>query len=264
MNLSLIILTYNQPEALALILKSAEQQSIWPDEVIIADDGSGKETRNLVKSWQKKFPVPLHHVWHKDKGYRITAIRNLAVKKSAGEFLIFSDGDLFFHPRFIEDFKRNMKKGKALIGSRVFLTQSATRLRLRDERIDPVYPLFSEEIEANRLNSIRLPFVNRLLKTLKFSANIRGGLSGIWRKDLESINGWNEEFEGWGLEDTEFIARLFHSGVSIRKIKFQALTYHLWHMKQTQKQASQNQKLLRNTIDNKLIRCKKGLVDYPE
>jgi glycosyltransferase involved in cell wall biosynthesis len=260
MKLSLIILTYNQPGALALILKSIALQTVLPDEVLIADDGSGDETRILIRTWQEHFPVPLLHVWHEDRGCRASAIRNQAIKKSTGDFLIFSDGDLFFHPRFIEDFRKNISDKTALIGSRVFLTKSASRRRISKNRIRPVFPFLSPEIELNRLNSIRFPLLNHWLKPVQFSVRLRGGLSGVWRKDLEAVNGWNEEFTGWGLEDTEFVARLFHAGISFKKIKFQAITFHLWHEQQTRDLLPQNQLLMEETITGKWVQCRKGLV----
>lgn len=259
MKLSLIILTYNRPDALALILKSAEQQTVLPDEIIIADDGSTAETQILIRSFQKKYSVPLLHVWHEDTGYRISAIRNQAVKKSTGDFLIFSDGDLFFHPRFIEDFKRNALDGFALIGSRVFLTRSATRERLQKKWDHPVSPLFSRQIEKNRINAFRVPCLIRFQKPLKPGKNIRGGLLGVWKKDLAAVNGWNEEFTGWGLEDTELVMRLSNYGIRFKKIKFQAITYHLWHEMQTRDLLSRNQKFLMDTLEKKSVKCRKGL-----
>ncbi|RIH63589.1 glycosyltransferase [Mariniphaga sediminis] len=259
MKVSLIIVTYNRPAALAIILKSVVNQSVYPDEIIIADDGSTKETQQLIESFQQKFPVPLLQVWHEDKGFRAAAIRNKAVKKSSGEYLIFSDGDLFFHPRFIEDFRRNIRKGEALIGSRVFLSESATKRRTRTKKKRFAVPFFSPEIENNRLNAVRLPFLNTLLKPLHFSSNLRGGLLGTWKKDVMAVNGWNEDFSGWGLEDTELVARLFNGGVTFRKIKFQAITYHLWHRVQSREQVLINQQLLEKTITGKFIKCKNGL-----
>ncbi len=260
MTLSLIILTYNRPDALALILLSIEKQTVFPDEVIIADDGSTDVTKELIKQREEGFPVPLKHVWHEDKGYRIAAIRNKAVRTCSGEFLIFSDGDLYFHPRFIEDFKKNAEMGVALIGSRVFLSEKATRSKIMQQDCRPVFPLVSPEIENNRFNSVRIPFVFNLLKPVKHSKNLRGGLLGVWKKDLEAVNGWNEAFTGWGLEDTEFVTRLFHSEVVFRKIKFMSLTYHLWHPMQKRENVGQNMRLLDLTIQKKLIKCREGLV----
>lgn len=259
MKISLIIVTYNRPDALSIILKSIEKQAVLPNEIIIADDGSTRETKQLIAKFQQNFPVPLLHVWHEDKGFRAAAVRNRAVIKSSGDYLFFSDGDLFFHPKFIFDFKKNAKKGEALIGSRIFLSESASQKRIQNKNCDAVFPLFSTEIETNRINSVRLPLLNNLHKPLRYSSNLRGGLLGVWKKDLERVNGWNEEFSGWGLEDTELVARLFNSGLMLRKIKFQAITYHLWHKTQNREQLSKNKKILDKTISEKTVKCTKGL-----
>ena len=259
MKVSLIIVTYNQPNALSLILKSIEHQTVLPDEVIIADDGSTSETAQLIASTKQSFPVPLLHVWHEDKGFRAATIRNRAVRKSTGDYLIFSDGDLFFHPQFIHDFKKSAKKDEALIGSRVFLSKRATLKRIQNNNYGAVFPLLSTEIETNRINSVRLPILNKLYKPLKYSSNLRGGLLGVWKNDLERVNGWNEEFLGWGLEDTELVARLFNSGLLLRKIKFQAITYHLWHKTQSREQLSKNKQKLEKAISDKTVKCIKGL-----
>ena len=232
---------------------------VLPDEVIIADDGSGKETQETIHKFQQNFPVPLLHVWHEDKGFRAAAIRNRAIKSCSGEYLIFSDGDLFFHPCFIRDFKRNARKGEALIGSRVFLTQAASIKRITNKNCNPIIPLVSKEIETNRLNAFRFPLINKFFKPLKYASKLRGGLLGVWRKDILAVNGWNEDFTGWGLEDTELVARLFNNGVIFSKIKFQAITHHLWHEIQSREKVSNNQKLLDKTVQEKLSWCKNGL-----
>ncbi|SHF97368.1 Glycosyltransferase involved in cell wall bisynthesis [Mariniphaga anaerophila] len=263
MKTSLIIVTYNRPGALSLILKSIERQTVLPTEVIIADDGSTDDTLQIINTFQKKFPVPLLHVWHEDKGFRAAAIRNSAIKSSSGDYLIFSDGDLFFHKNFIRDFKTHARKNEALIGSRVFLKKTATDSRIANQRANAVFPLLSEEIETNRLNSLRFPLINKFLKPLKYSSRLRGGLLGVWKKDILAVNGWNEDFQGWGMEDTELVARLFNQGLIFKKIKFQAITYHLWHKIESREKVSTNQLLLEKTVTEKLKWCSYGLKKEP-
>jgi glycosyltransferase involved in cell wall biosynthesis len=258
MKISLIIVTWNRPKALSLILKSIEKQKVLPDEVIIADDGSGKDTEQTILNFQKSFPVPLLHVWQEDRGFRAAAIRNRAIKFSSGDYLIFSDGDLFFHPEFIRDFKRNAKPGEALIGSRVFLKEQASKQRILKQNCKPVFPLVSSEIGTNRLNTIRFPLIYKFLQPLNYSPKLRGGLLGVSRKNILAVNGWNEKFTGWGLEDTELVARLFNNGVVFRKIKFQAVAYHLWHRVLSREQVKQNQKLLDITVQKNLTWCNNG------
>ncbi len=261
---SLIILTYNQPDALALVLKSIEQQTDLPDEVIIADDGSTVETRIVIETIQKKASFPIKHVWHEDKGFRIASIRNKAVKACRGDFLIFSDGDLFFHPHFVADFKKNRKKNRAVIGSRVFLTKKSSLRRITHGDVHPPTPYISPEIEKNRLNSMRIPILNRLWREEKKGDRLRGGLIGIWKSDLENVNGWNEDFIGWGREDTELVIRLMNNNIVLKKIKFQALTYHLWHPVACRNEIEKNQSRLMDTLINKRIRCKNGLFHTTE
>src|ERR1700712_962551 len=100
---SLVISTYNWPQALELCLKSVATQKHLPDEVIIADDGSGEETRLLIDKYKKDFPVPLLHLWHEDKGFRKTIILNKAINQSSFEYIIQVDGDVILEKHFISD-----------------------------------------------------------------------------------------------------------------------------------------------------------------
>lgn len=259
MKISLIILTYNRPDALEAVLKSILNQVIQPDEVIIADDGSGPETRELVYRYKALCPFSLKHVWHEDLGYRIAAIRNKATLKSTGDYLIFSDGDLLLHPRFIKDFQKQAKTKTAWIGSRVFLTPETSHRVICGRTNRQVWSFLSGEIAANRLNSVRLSFISALFPAVHHTGKMRGGLLGVWKEDLLAVNGWNEEFTGWGMEDSELVSRLYFSGVTIRKLKFAGITYHLWHPVADRKFLDKNREILDQTLRNQESWCKNGL-----
>src|SRR5690349_16761621 len=110
-SVSLIISTYNWPDALELCLQSVQQQRLLPGEVIIADDGSSKETGQVIERFQKRLLVPLHHIWQTDEGFRLGMIRNKAMAAAKGEYLIQIDGDLVLHPDFVYDHVHAAKKG---------------------------------------------------------------------------------------------------------------------------------------------------------
>ena len=110
MTCSLIIATYNWYQALELVLLSVSKQTILPDEIIIADDGSNKETKNLVEKYQKKLRTPIKHVWQEDEGFRKTKILNKSFFQAKGEYIIQIDGDIIIHSKFIEDHLKNAKK----------------------------------------------------------------------------------------------------------------------------------------------------------
>lgn len=96
MKISVIVSTYNHPSYLTLVLDSLKNQvNAGEYEIVIADDGSGPETKKVVEDFQKIFPVPLIHAWQEDLGFRLAASRNNACKLSSGDYLIFIDGDAF-------------------------------------------------------------------------------------------------------------------------------------------------------------------------
>lgn len=260
MKITAIILTYNRPKALKLILLSILNQNVVPDEVIIADDGSTSDTFELIANFKSNFPATLKHVWHEDKGYRISAIRNKAIKESNGDCLIFSDGDLIFHPDFFKDFKRNLKKGNGLIGSRTFLTEKFSKTIQTNYTFKSDFIFLTNKIEQNRLNAIRLPLFSQIIPYSNFSRKLRGGLLAVWKADIVAVNGWNEDFTGWGKEDTELIARMCFNGIKFRKLKFAAITYHLWHAHESREQLNTNEALLEKSISQKLNWCNNGLV----
>lgn len=257
MKISAIILTYNRPDALNVILDSIICQYELPYEVIIADDGSGAETQELIRSRQANFPVALKHVWQEDSGFRIAAIRNRAIRESDGDFLIFSDGDLLLHPAFFRDFRMNAARQTALIGSRAFLSKKATFDILNGKKAN--LSMLSPDIGKNRLNALRFPFLSHFTPPPRQAEKLRGGLLGIWKRDIMAVNGWNEAFTGWGREDTELVVRLQNAGMKIRKLKFSAVTWHLWHPTAERSRLSLNDDLLRHTVENRISWCPDGL-----
>ena len=124
MNSALIISTYNWPEALELVLKSVRMQKVYPDEVIIADDGSTDETKKLINKNQKDFPVPIKHFWHQDKGFRKSHILNLAIANSNADYIIQIDGDCILDKFFIKDHLHSVRENTYLFGSRVNINAS--------------------------------------------------------------------------------------------------------------------------------------------
>ena len=260
MRITAIIVTYNRPDALRVILNSIQNQFLIPEEVIIDDDGSGPETKAVVDEFKKKLNTNLKHVWQEDKGFRAASIRNKAIRESSGDCLLFSDGDLVFHPKFFFDFSKKMKPGVALVGSRVFLTEKATVKILEKGKKQKTTPLLSNTIEQNPLNSLRIPALGKWVSKSRFSKNMRGGLLCAWKNDIVKINGWNEDFKGWGLEDTELVARLFYSGVEVKKLKLAGITYHLWHPILSREEISDNQQILDLCLKNQLTICGNGLI----
>jgi glycosyltransferase involved in cell wall biosynthesis len=229
MHVSLIITTYNWPEALVVTLRSALQQSYAPFEIIIADDGSNDATLRAAAMVLRKSPVPWRHVRHADKGIRQARIKNLGVKYAQGEYFVFIDHDVALHPEFLKDHMDNLNKRCFLQGKRVFLSQKMTNEYLDQGEFRVPSPL-TRGLE-NRKNALRLPRLGKLLTRKKnFQTTLRGCNLSMHRTLFTLVDGYDEIFDGlWGREDSDICYRLFNSGCCIKNVWFSGIQYHLHH-----------------------------------
>ncbi len=255
--LSLIVTTFDRPDALALGLASALAQSEPPDEILVADDGSGEATRALVARLAAGAPVPVRHLWQEHRGFRLAAARNRAIAAAAGPYLVLVDGDLVLHPAFLADHRRAARPGRWVQGSRVLLSEPVTREALATGRtafglLDPG--------TRNRKNGLRSPLLSRLAsREGRDPLRVRGANLALWRADALRVNGFDEAFEGWGREDSEFAARLAHAGVARLHLRFAAVAWHLWHPEASRAALPANQQRLEATLAARAVRCERGL-----
>ncbi len=226
---SLIVTTYNWPEALRVTLRSVISQTRRPLEIIIADDGSGPETARAIEGVLGPSELRWCHVRHDDLGIRQARIKNLAVKNSKSSYLIFIDHDVVLHSDFIADHLFMAQKSIFLQGKRSFLPQYYTMKLLTAESLSTVCP-FIRGIE-NIKNAFRYPKLARLLaRTKKFQTSLRGCNISMDKDDFLRVDGYDETFDQlWGREDSDICFRLFHIGVRVKNLWFSALQYHLYH-----------------------------------
>ncbi len=254
---SLLVCTYNWPEALELVLKSILNQVELPDEVLMVDDGSKEDTRLLIASYKNKFPIPLHHVWHPDDGFRKTIVLNQAITQAKGDYIIQMDGDCVCHPYFVKDHIDFAERNSFAQGSRVFMNLEKSKEAL--EGFNFKIPFNAPGI-VNRLNAIRLPLMRSLLDKASSSlSGTRGCNVAFWKSDLIAVNGYNEDIQGWGREDTELAVRLMNNGVGKRKLKFGAIQYHIHHEDNSRGKLASNHEILETAIAEKWTYCLNGL-----
>jgi glycosyltransferase involved in cell wall biosynthesis len=260
MDISLIITTYNWKEALRLSLESALAQTLPPLEIVVADDGSRPDTTQLVRTLAAASPVPIIHSWQEDKGFRLARSRNKAIARAQGEYIILIDGDILLHRRFVEDHLAFARPGSFVQGTRVLLGRELSQQILESGRL--ALPSFARGVE-NKKNCLRSPLLARLFSfTSRRLPGIKTCNFAFWKKDALAINGFNEEFVGWGREDSEFTARLLNSGIQRQNLKFLALGYHLFHPMNTRERLPINDAILRRTIDEQLRWCERGIDQY--
>jgi glycosyltransferase involved in cell wall biosynthesis len=257
---TLVTPTYNWPNALELLLLSIKNQSVLPDEVIIADDGSKEETTKLIQEFQKDFPIPLIHVWHEDKGNQKPKIMNKAIAKAKNDYIIEIDGDIIMHKDFIKDHLTYAVKGFYLFGSRVNIQKSFLHT-IFDKKIIH-FGFFAEGIKK-RTRTIRFPLFMKFAEAHEQrSSKLRGCNMSFWREDFIKINGFNEGLVGWGIDDSEMIQRLHNMGIKGKRLKQTGIAYHIYHKEQNKNNLEINNAIEKETTEKKIIFIENGINKY--
>jgi glycosyltransferase involved in cell wall biosynthesis len=253
-SVSLIVTTYNNEKYLEQVLKSIENLDYLPDEVLIADDGSGKSTANLISKFKQNFPCKLKHIWQEDRGFRASAIRNKAINNAKSEYIIIIDGDMVLDKNFILDHLKFANKNQILQGSRVVLNESQTTSIIGGGNVcefksfkSTRNPIFSKLIYKS--SAIKSDFFDKK----DFIKGIRGCNMSFYKSDCIAINGFNESFVGWGREDSEFVARFLFNGGELRRMKFAGIAYHLYHTENSREMLESNHQIYLDTIKNKRV-----------
>jgi glycosyltransferase involved in cell wall biosynthesis len=260
MKTALLISTYNWPEALELVLKSLQNQTVKPDEVLIADDGSTHETKSLIEVFTQQNDLLIKHIWHKDGGFRKSIILNKAISKTDCDYIIQLDGDCVMHSNFIEDHITNAKQKQYLFGSRVNIQQRYLTELFSKKNID--FGVFSSGIKK-RTRNIHSSILGSFYKpTNELSEKLRGCNVSFWRADFIKINGYNEDMIGWGREDSEMVVRLLNNGIVGKRLRYMAIIYHIWHYEKSRERYNINDEIQRTAIREKLRRCKNGIDKY--
>jgi len=270
MKASVIVTTYNRPDALAAVLHGLAAQSDCDFEVLVADDGSGPDTTRLVQDMACGFPVPLVHVWQEDKGFRAGAARNRACAQATGNYLIFLDGDCVPLPNFITRHKLLAESGWFVAGNRILLSEAFTRQALA--RALPLHQRNRCQWLLDRWHGR----INRWLPLLHLAdagwrkrspqrwQGARTCNLAVWREDFVAVNGFDEAYAGWGHEDADLAVRLIRYGMQRKDGRFATAVMHLWHRENDRSQLAENVQRLEQILSSQRIQAQRGLSQYPQ
>ena len=265
---SLVITTYNRPDALEAVVEACFAQDDKNFEIIIADDGSTANTKQCIDRLRARSPVPLEHVWQPDDGFRAAMARNRGTLAASGDYIVFLDGDCVPQRDFIARHRALAARGYLVQGSRVLLSAGFTA-RILAKHIDLQRMGVRDKLRyraAGDVNKVlqllvRWPDVARATKRFSWR-RIKSCNLGVWRSDLELVNGFDESFLGWGHEDSDLVVRLFNAGVMRKNGAFATEVFHLWHHEAQRGQESSNKRLVRERAKNGTIQAVKGLRDH--
>jgi glycosyltransferase involved in cell wall biosynthesis len=231
--ISIIVTTYNRPDALEAVLRGLERQSDRAFEVVVADDGSTPDTAAMLQSWQGR--LSLIHTWQEHQGFRAAEIRNRAILASSGAYCIFLDGDCIPREDFVQEHRALAELGWFVVGNRVLMSKQLTD-RTLSQHLEPERWSLADAWRArfngdiNRvapLLQVRLGPLRKLKPQYWWGA--RSCNLAVWRADLDRVDGFDCSYVGWGLEDSDLLIRLLRAGVNRKDGRFATGVLHLWH-----------------------------------
>jgi len=253
--ISILLATYNWPQALKLCLESLTTQTDRDFEIIIADDGSSDSTKQVIEQFKASCPVAVEHLWQEDQGFRKTLILNQAIAAAHGDYLVFLDGDCIVQPDFVARHRALAQKGCMVTGSRVIMNEKLTQELITWPHWD--FQRFSSSLLSNRLSGginkywpLKIKLGNGSWRDYqKFVwRRIKGCNMACWKSDAEAINGFDETMTGWGHEDADFVFRLQRHHIIRKSGAWATEVLHLFHKINDQTNAAENARRVREKI----------------
>ena len=244
-SVSLIITTYNRPDALDWVLGTVSLQSRIPNEVIVADDGSGVSTQKIINKWRDFLPLAVS--WLPDTSFRAARSRNAALLKASGDYIIMVDGDCLMPPGFVRNHIKLAEPNLVVAGGRYLFSQ------------DETVQLLSEPFDASQICYRSLKFCSLPLGAIRdlrpqYWKQARTCNLGLWRSDALEVSGFDEAYLGWGKEDSDFVFRLIHEHrLKIRSGRLATCVGHLHHRESSRLNLADNEARLSEMMGQKEI-----------
>jgi glycosyltransferase involved in cell wall biosynthesis len=268
MAISVIFSTYNSPIWLEKVLWGYQCQVYKDFEVLIADDGSGSETADVIKMMRAKVDFNIEHIWHEDKGFRKCEILNKTIMASRNDYLIFSDGDCIPEKNFVQAHLENRKEKYFLSGGYFKLPMSISKIITENDIINAnCFDLewLKKQGLTRRFKNSKLflkgnaaKFMNIITPT---NASWNGHNSSAWKKDIRDVNGFDERMR-YGSEDREFGERMMNNGIKCRQIRYSAICVHLDHSRGyiNQNDLENNDAIRKETKEKKKVWTDYGII----
>ena len=253
--ISIIISTYNAEEWLKKVLWGFNCQTYRNFEVVIADDGSGPKTKELLEEMQKEVFYNIVHVWQEDDGFQKSRILNKAVNACTAEYVIMTDGDCIPREDFVEVHYINKEIGYFISGGYYMLPMNISKMiTLEDIETQRCFDIgwlkdkgIPQTFKNNKLTAsgIISKFLNTFTPT---NASWNGHNSSGWKKDILNVNGFDERMQ-YGGQDRELGERLFNFGIKSKQLRYSAVCVHLDHKRgyKTPESIAKNKEIRRQT-----------------
>ena len=256
---SIIISTYNSPAWLEKVLLGYNNQTYRNFEIVIADDGSGEETRSLIEKMQSEVFYPIVHVWHEDDGFQKSMILNKAIERCDTPYIIMSDGDCIPRKDFVEQHVKFREEGYFLSGGYFMLPMDISELISREN----IYAEDCFNVSWLKKHGLKSSFKNNKLSAGNTLASIlnavtptnaswNGHNASGWKEDIVAVNGFDERMQ-YGGQDRELGERLVNYGLKSKQIRYNAVVIHLDHPRgyKNEESIAKNRAIRKETRDQK-------------
>ena len=253
-DITLIITTYNRCDSLLLVLQALAQQSVQGFKVVVADDGSTADTRQQLEQLQQ-LPYAIDYVWQSDLGFRAAKIRNLALHHSHSDYIIFLDGDSVPRINFIANHLNLAERGYFVAGQRILCSQKATATII--EQTQPLWAFSWWQWlwaycrrDINHISGLLTLADNHWRKKNQRWQGAMTSNLAVWRDDLLAINGFEQQYRGWGHEDADLVVRLLRHACQRKSGRCATAILHLWHKENDRSQIEANQQRLQQLLNS--------------
>ncbi len=232
--ITVIISVYNRLDYLQKALVSLQHQSVIPHEVIVSDDGSKEPIVDFLRELAGQFTFKLKLVRQEDRGFRLARCKNNGIRLAQNDFLVFWDQDVIGTRHYLQTFWEHRRSGRFVVAYPVRLTEVQTaQLTLKDIEQGQ----FDHLLQAAQLQKIKKQFrkdrfyyyLRKFVLRNDTRPKLRGGIFGIFKSDLQIVNGFDEKYQGWGNEDDDLGRRLYASGVVGVNPFYKEFPLHLYH-----------------------------------
>jgi glycosyltransferase involved in cell wall biosynthesis len=269
---SIIISTYNATAWLEKVLYGYNNQTYRMFEIVIADDGSTEETKQLLERMKKEVFYPIVHVWHEDNGFQKSQILNKAIVECTTPYIIMSDGDCIPRKDFVEQHVKFREEGYFLSGGYFMLPMNISEIITKDD----IYTERCFDVSWLKKNGLNSSFKNNKLSSGNFKAFVLNTLTPTnaswnghnasgWKEDIIAVNGFDERMQ-YGGQDRELGERLFNLGIKSKQIRYNAVVIHLDHPRgyKNQESIAKNRAIRKITRDEKKKTTNFGIIKKEE
>ena len=269
MDISIVVSVYQRPRFLELVLRGYAAQTDRDFELLVADDGSGPEVREVIERARRESGLELVHLWHEDRGFRKTIILNRAIAAARGDYLLFTDGDCIPRRDLVATHRALARPGRYVAGGYLKLpapvSEALTPEDVDSGRVTELRWLRKRGWSPGRraLRLTRSPRLAALFDRLTpTAAHFHGNNASTWREALLEVNGFEGEM-GYGGLDKALGYRLENAGVRGVQARHRAVALHLHHDRpyRTPEGVRKNREILARIRREGEVRARRGIAE---